>query len=148
MIQNRSEGGEIGNRIGAIGGEGEMKERRRFMRFNVTVEVEYIVPGNGTPIEGISITRDLSREGMQIAINNKLLPGTELEIKLKIPGSDAPIYAKGSIVWIRKAKEESEAIAGVKITNVSSFDRNRILDHVYKEWVDQQLAKNLQPKNK
>lgn len=122
-----------------------MSEKRKFMRFDVSVEVEYMVPGNGAPVEGISVTRNLSREGMQISVNSKLLPGTELEIKLRIPEDAAPVYAKGDLVWVEKAEAKTESSAGVKFTQMSPFDRNRILDHVYKEWVEQQIGQNTAP---
>ncbi len=125
-----------------------MSEKRKFMRFDVSVEVEYMVPGNGIPMEGISVTRNLSREGMQLTLNTKLVPGTELEIKLRIPEDSAPVYAKGDVVWIDKAEENSETDAGIKFTQMSPFDRNRILDHVYKEWVGQQIGQSTEPRNK
>lgn len=125
-----------------------MSEKRKFMRFDVSIEVEYMVPGNGTPVEGISVTRNLSREGMQISVNSKLVPGTELEIKLRIPQDAAPVYAKGDLVWVEKAEARTESSAGIKFTQVSPFDRNRILDHVYKEWVEQQIGQSVAPRNK
>lgn len=116
-----------------------MSERRKYMRFDVSVEVEYMVPGNGTPMEGISVTKNLSREGMRLSLNSKLIPGTEVEIKLKIPADAAPIYAKGDIVWTGTEEMVNEA-AGIKFSQISPFDRNRILDYVYKEWVEQQIG--------
>jgi c-di-GMP-binding flagellar brake protein YcgR len=126
-----------------------MSEKRKFMRFDVAVEVEYMVPGNGAPVEGISVTRNLSREGMQITVNSKLVAGTELEIKLRIPEDMAPVYAKGDLVWVEKTEVKMDSSAGVKFTQMSPFDRNRILDHVYKEWVEEQIGQNAaQPRNK
>ncbi|MFA5165349.1 MAG: PilZ domain-containing protein [Candidatus Omnitrophota bacterium] len=125
-----------------------MSEKRKFMRFDVAIEVEYMVPGNGAPVEGISVTRNLSREGMQISVNSKLVPGTELEIKLRIPEDAAPVYAKGDLVWVEKAEAKTESGAGIKFTQMSPFDRNRILDHVYKEWVEQQIGQSAAPRNK
>lgn len=116
-----------------------MIEKRKYMRFEVAVDIEYMVPGNGIPVEGISVTKDLSREGMQVALNRRLVPGTELEIKLRISGDAAPIYAKGAIVWINKAETKGEPNAGIKFIQISPFDRNRILEHVYKEWVEKKI---------
>lgn len=118
------------------------------MRFDVAIEVEYMVPGNGAPVEGISVTRNLSREGMQISVNSRLVAGTELEIKLRIPQDAAPVYAKGDLVWVEKAEVKTESSAGIKFTQMSPFDRNRILDHVYKEWVEQQIGQSTDPRNK
>lgn len=125
-----------------------MSEKRKFMRFDVSIEVEYMVPGNGAPVEGISVTRNLSREGMQISVNSRLVAGTELEIKLRIPQDAAPVYAKGDLVWVEKAEVKTESNAGIKFTQMSPFDRNRILDHVYKEWVEQQIGQSTEPRNK
>lgn len=119
-----------------------MSEKRKFMRFTVALEIEYMVPGNSAPLEGISITKNLSREGMQVNLNSKLVPGTELEIKLKIPEDPAPVYAKGDIAWIDKAEAKTESAAGIKFTQMSPFDRNRILDHVYRQWVEQQIGQS------
>jgi len=123
-----------------------MSEKRKFMRFEVAIEVEYMVPGNGAPLEGISITKNISREGMQTDLNSKLIPGTELEMKLRIPADPAPVYAKGDIAWIDKADVKTESTAGIKFTQVSPFDRNRILDHVYRQWVEQQVGHGAQDK--
>lgn len=116
-----------------------MIEKRKYMRFDVPVDIEYMVSGSSIPIEGISITRNLSREGMQVVLNKDLLPGTELEIKLRIPGDAAPIYAKGTIVWSDKPKSKEEPSVGIRFTHISAFDRNRILEYVYKEWVEKKV---------
>jgi len=121
------------------------------MRFDVAVEVEYMVPGNGVPVEGISVTRNLSREGMQISVSSKLVPGPELEIKIRIPEDVAPVYAKGNLVWMERPEAKTEAKtevpAGIKFSQMSPFDRNRILDHVYKEWVERQIGQNTAPED-
>ncbi|MFH0771586.1 MAG: PilZ domain-containing protein [Candidatus Omnitrophota bacterium] len=122
-----------------------MSEKRKFMRFEASLEIEYMVPGNGAPIEGISITKNLSREGMQTSLSSKIVPGTEIEIKLEIPGDIVPVYAKGDLVWIDKAEEKSEALGGIKLTQISPFDRNRVLDYVYKDWVERQMEENAKP---
>lgn len=118
-----------------------MIERRKYMRFEVAVDIEYMVPGNGIPIEGIAVTKDLSREGMKVVLNRRLVAGTELEIKLRLPGDAAPIYAKGDIVWIDKTDEPS---AGIKFIQMSPFDRNRILEHVYREWVEKRVKSKVE----
>lgn len=118
-----------------------MIERRKYMRFEVAVDIEYMVPGNGIPIEGIAVTKDLSREGMKVVLNRRLVAGTELEVKLRLPGDAAPIYAKGDIVWIDKTDEPS---AGIKFIQMSPFDRNRILEHVYREWVEKRVKSKVE----
>ena len=126
-------------------GGGGMVERRKYMRFEVSVDVEYMVPGNGIPIEGISITKNLSREGMQLVLNKRLVPGEELEFKLRIPGDAAPIYAKGVVVWIDTTQAKDEPRAGVKFIQIGPFDRNRILEHIYKEWVEKKIKEKAEP---
>lgn len=123
-----------------------MNERRKYMRFEVAVDIEYMVPGNGMPIEGIAITKNLSREGMQVALNERLVPGTELEIKLRISGDSAPVYAKGNVVWANKinvTEVGDEPTAGIKFSQITPFDKNRILEYVYREWVDKKFKSKI-----
>jgi len=109
------------------------------MRFDVSLDIEYMVSGNSMPIEGISLSKNLSREGMQLILDKNLLPGTELEFKLRIPGDAAPIYAKGAIVWTGKGKKKEPSI-GIRFSHISAFDRNRILEYVYNEWVEKTIG--------
>ncbi|KPK42759.1 MAG: hypothetical protein AMJ78_01195 [Omnitrophica WOR_2 bacterium SM23_29] len=117
-----------------------MEERRKYMRFDVSLNIEYMVSGNSIPIEGISFSKNLSREGMQLILDKNLVPGMELEFKLRIPGDAAPIYAKGAIVWLDKAKKKGEPSVGIRFSQISAFDRNRILEYVYNEWVEKTIG--------
>ncbi|KPK38945.1 MAG: hypothetical protein AMJ78_09240 [Omnitrophica WOR_2 bacterium SM23_29] len=120
------------------GGEG-MIEKRKYMRFDVPVDIEYMVTVSTLSIEGTSTTKNLSREGMQLILDKDLPPGTEIDIKIRIPEDVAPIYAKGIIVWNDKLEKKGEPNVGIKFVQISPFDRNRILEHVYKEWVERQI---------
>lgn len=117
-----------------------MVEKRKYMRFDVPVDIEYMVTGSNLSIEGISTTRNLSREGMQLVLDKDLPPGTEIEIKIRIPADAVPVYAKGVIVWNDKFEKKGEPNVGIKFLQISPFDRNRILEHVYKEWVEKQIG--------
>lgn len=109
-------------------------ERRKFIRFDAKMDVEYRMRTN-TEVEGITSTSNLSKEGVGMAINRKLNLGTELEMKLQVPGDAMPIFAQGRVAWCRKLQEEDFGV-GVRLTRMDSFDRGRLLEHAYGQWLN------------
>ena len=110
-----------------------MKERRKFMRFNASVDVRYSVPGMA--IEGLSLSKDVSREGMGFPVNRMMPIGTPLELELNIPGKIAPVFARAEVAWVKELAERADFDAGVKVLKVDPFDRSRLLEYVYEEWL-------------
>ncbi len=110
-----------------------MKERRKFMRFNASVDVRYSAPGMA--IEGSSLSRDVSREGMGFPVNRIMPIGTPLELEVNIPGKVAPIFAHVEVAWVKESVERGDFNAGVKVVKMDPFDRSRLLEYVYKEWL-------------
>ncbi len=105
-----------------------MTEKRKFMRFRTPVEVEYRTL-TLNPIFGKALAKDLSREGVRIDAKNKMLVGTPIEICLKVPGDNLPVFATGKVAWADGLD------AGVKLTKISQCDRTRVLEYVYREWL-------------
>jgi hypothetical protein len=105
-----------------------MAENRKYLRFNSSLDVEYRTLALN-PIFGKTLAKDLSREGMRLGIKHSLAPGTPVEICLSVPGDNLPVFATGKVAWADGLD------AGVKLTKITSSDRARLLDFVYKEWV-------------
>ncbi len=108
--------------------EGNMSERRKFMRFDAALDVEYRTL-TLNPIFGKALAKDLSREGMRFGAKHELPPGTPVEICLNVPGDNLPVFATGKVAWADGLD------AGVKLTKISHQDRARVLEYVYKEWL-------------
>lgn len=111
-----------------------MGERRKFLRFEVPVDIKYMVPERA--VEGISRGKNFSREGIGLYLKEEIPRQTLVELEIDLPGEIVPIFATGRVVWIREADErrDFDFIAGVELAKISSFDKSRILEYVYNWW--------------
>ncbi len=105
-----------------------MTERRKYMRFEAPVDVEYRTL-TLNPIFGKTLAKDLSREGVRFGVDKKIPAGTALEICMNVPGDNLPVFATGKVAWADGLE------AGVKITKISRADQSRVLEYVYNEWL-------------
>ncbi len=110
-----------------------MVERRKFIRFPIPVDVKYGAPVEG--IEGLSISKDVSREGIGFPVNKQMASGTTVELEINIPREFVPIIASGEVAWVKRSSERGDFDAGVKVVKMDPFDRSRLLEYVYKEWL-------------
>ncbi len=119
----------------------EMVERRKFMRFNTTFHATFKSPKGKT--EGNTEIRNLSRGGLSMLIDQGLHKGTEVGLNMNVPGDNVPIFANARVAWSRKASVGDKDIfrAGLKFTKIDNFDRARLLDYVYSQWL--KMLKNV-----
>ena len=103
-------------------------ERRRFMRFQAPVDLEYRTL-TLNPIFGKALAKDLSREGVRIGVKHEIPAGTPIEICMNVPGDNLPVFATGKVAWADGIE------AGVRLTKISQNDRTRVLEYVYNEWL-------------
>ena len=112
-----------------------MQERRRYVRANGLVLVNYKVPD--LQLEGKSSAYDISGGGLRITTNKKLSSEASVEMEIYLPGSSQPIIAKGEVVWSDKVKEKKQLqgpeeyfFSGIKFTVIEEENRNRIINYV------------------
>ncbi len=105
-----------------------MSERRKYMRFNTPIDVEYRTL-TLNPIFGKALAKDLSKDGLKFGLKQDIPIGTTLEICLSVPGDNLPVFATGKIAWADGLD------AGLKLTKISPAGRARVLEYVYKEWL-------------
>ena len=105
-----------------------MSERRKYMRFNTSWDVEYKTL-TLNPIFGKALLKDMSREGLRFNIRQGVPVGTPMEISMNVPGDNLPVFATGKVAWADGLD------AGVKLIKISRTDRSRMLEYVYNEWL-------------
>ncbi len=105
-----------------------MAERRKHLRFNAPLTIEYKTL-TLNPLFGKTLAKDLSREGMRLGVQQNIPVGTALEISLTVPGDNLPVFATGKVAWADGLE------AGLKLTKITPKDRARILEYVYQEWL-------------
>lgn len=88
-------------------------------------------------VEGTASLEELSRGGMQFSVGKKLDRGTLLDIKIILNQDADPVFLTGEVVWISKSQEKTSFgyLAGAKFFKIEKFDKSRILDYAYNEWL-------------
>lgn len=112
-----------------------MLEKRRFVRLDVRVKVDYEIVQS--PQEKFkSFTKNLSQGGICLFLDNYLKKDTLLDLKLHVPDQTQPLEATGKIVWIdtfkigdKDAKEHFEA--GIEFVDISQEDKDKIGKYVF-----------------
>jgi len=110
-----------------------MVEKRKFMRFDAVLEVIYGILGNSAS-KTKSYLKNLSKEGLGLIGNRPLQKGSFVELEMKIPGDNIPIFAFGEVAWANET-DKSKYDTGIKFTKIKNQDRVRLLDYVYDQWV-------------
>jgi len=110
-----------------------MEERRRFMRFEIPLDIKYKIPGES--IDGLSQGKDFSRNGIGLYLNKRIPRGTIVDLEINIPGEAAPVFATGRVAWAKEAVQRRDDFgAGLELININSFDKSRVLEYVYNQW--------------
>lgn len=107
-------------------------ERRKSKRFSTILDIEYRTLTHN-PIYGNVSCRDLSKGGLSFHSKNHIEKGTNVELKMNVPGDNMPVFANGTVAWAEGSK------TGVKLTRIERADQVRILEHIYKEWLQSKL---------
>ncbi len=112
------------------------KERRKFKRFDAYMSVKYQVPGHGE-VKGISLSRDLSREGLKINSNVDIEEGILVDLEINIPDDPKPVHTSGKVMWSRPAETEEQGFEqGIRFVMMDPVDKFRVLDYAYNHWLE------------
>jgi len=112
------------------------KDKRKFKRFDAYMSVKYTSPENET-VQGVSLSKDLSREGIKLNSGSDLQTGDVLELEINIPDDPKPIHTKGKVVWSRPSQEEQQGFdQGVRFMMMDPVDKFRVLDYAYNHWLE------------
>ena len=110
-----------------------MTEHRKFMRFDTVLNVLYNVLEKPAS-KAKACLKNLSKEGLMLSGEKPLRKGSLVELEMKIPGDNMPVFACGQVAW-SESELKSECKAGIKFTKIKSHDRVRLLDYVYEQWI-------------
>lgn len=108
------------------------KERRQQVRIDTKVNVSYDVVSGRSTHKRTSMSRNISLGGINLTLNEKLLPGTDLNLQLDLSQGVKPIFVQGKIVWVKEIserltrhKEEGRLFtAGIKFTQMTPGDES------------------------
>lgn len=80
----------------------EGKDRRKSIRINAEINVLYEVISGETIQRRVSLSRNISLGGINLALDEKLFPGAVLNLELSVPKVARPIFIQGKVVWIEE----------------------------------------------
>lgn len=121
------------------------KERRRFKRFDAYMSVKYHAQENGE-VKGISLSKDLSREGLKMNSNYNLKEGTLIDLEIDIPDDPKPIHTSGKIMWSRPSEGQNQGFdQGVRFLMMDPVDKFRVLDYAYNHWLETKVNDFVDP---
>ena len=109
-----------------------MREKRNYMRFDVLMEAFF---GKNKDKKHVTV-KNFSRDGLGVASGENIKQGEDVEIEMLIPGDNIPVIVTGEIAWTIPQESGSKVHeGGVKIKQIKSDDRSRILNYIYTKWM-------------
>ncbi len=112
------------------------KERRKFKRFDAYMSVKYQA-ADVVLAKGISLSKDLSREGLKMNSNFDLKEGTLVDLEIDIPDDPKPVHTSGKVMWSRPSEGRNQGFdQGVRFVMMDPVDKFRVLDYAYNHWLE------------
>ena len=111
-----------------------MEERRRFVRLDTRLEMEYTVLPTGSP--RTTVSKDISVGGVCLFADRMLPIGTKLQVAMRLPGREQPAHFTGEVMWseqyevIGLAQRNKAVEVGLRFVDVSPQDHEAIMQHV------------------
>ena len=88
-------------------------------------------------VQGVSLSRDLSREGIKVNSSAPLKQGAVIELEINIPDDPKPVQTSGRIMWSRPSEGNNQGFDhGVRFTLMDPVDKFRVLDYAYNHWLE------------
>lgn|SRR3989338_3186698 len=111
-----------------------VEERRKFIRLNISVDVDYYVISNEQdkhPTHSVNI----STGGICIIAHEKLDVGTLLKLVITIPEIPPTVHATGRVAWVKSftiaTEEKTKYDVGIEFTEISEEDRKKVKRYVF-----------------
>ncbi len=110
--------------------------RRRHPRFPQSLEVTYSVIKKRPPEKATGKTVDISEGGLKLILDEKLLPGSSINLQISLPGSNHKAEATADVVWTEDASEVRDLsgkrffYSGVKFSSLKDLSGKYFIDHI------------------
>lgn len=106
-----------------------MENRRRFPRFDSTLQVKYLPEGKNIPC-GYTVSSNISRSGLNMPASSLIInKGDTVKLDMKSRDGAGYIFATGKVKWLKfldhKAPLDEEV--GIEFTDIRSADIDKLL---------------------
>ena len=105
-----------------------MREKRRFIRFDISLKVAYIVQKD-PKTEKLGTTKDVSAAGMQLLTGDKMETGDRVDLDIFVPEALNPAHMKGIVMWSREPEppQNNSYSAGIDFVKIEEDNKNTFL---------------------
>ena len=77
----------------------------------------------------VSLSKDLSREGIKVNASKALKQGSTVELEITIPDDPKPIQTSGKVMWATRADGQDQGFDhGIRFMMMDPVDKFRMLD--------------------
>ncbi len=112
------------------------QDRRKFKRFDAFMSVKCRMPG-GVKADAVSLSKDISREGLKINSNMNLEKGAMVDLEIVIPDDPKPIQTQGTVMWTTPSAGSNQGFDhGIHLLRMDPVDKFRVLDFAYNHWLE------------
>lgn len=102
------------------------EDRRKFIRLEMPIEVDYISKASGLLKKTIS--KDISAEGLRFLTNTSIEKNEDLELRLVLPEARNPVHIMGKVIWIKKFSLDENAFeVGIEFIKIEEDNKNTFL---------------------
>ena len=109
-----------------------MEERRAFKRVGYQDPIRCLIRNEEYVDDAVINAKNLSGGGMLVLSEAMMKTDQTLSLEILVPGYMKAISARGKVKWTNSLKSaKDDILAGVKFTNIDSYDRQMILDYVH-----------------
>ncbi len=111
-----------------------MEEKRRFVRIDWPVIVKYKLLDEPKS-EDRCVGKDISEGGLSFPVYERVSKGSSLSLEIELPFDSMPIFAKGTVAWVREAGQKPARFfeVGIDFKDISLADRKRLRDYIANE---------------
>ena len=113
----------------------ETKERRKFLRIEAEMEVDFWAKGPSMT-SGRARVLNFCREGLGVLFSGMVGRGEHVDLTMRVPGDNVPILATAQVAWTDDRKSDPTGLsAGLRFVSIKPLDLARLLDCVYSRWL-------------
>jgi c-di-GMP-binding flagellar brake protein YcgR len=111
-------------------------ERRKTVRVNCELDVKYNLLPSKEGANLKSVSKDISEGGLKLIVDEKMTPGSTLELELSLPNHKSPLKVKGRVAWQREIPGDIKKTGircfatGIEFIRVARSDRRGITDFI------------------
>jgi len=111
-------------------------ERRIYERISLPIKLSYEVKSR-PKLTNDSVSKDISGNGICISLKEKIIPKSNLAIKIEVGNKDNVVTLNGIVVWNRRVEIEGDSgptiyyDTGIELINADPININKVITHFY-----------------